>query len=146
MKLRAGLVILGTAALSGCGSKPLTSSELQHQATRVCALASRQTDRISTPASPAGTDAFLKRGIAVMRPELTGLRRLRPPSDVADVYSTSLDAFATKLSDLEHTVRALTGGEEPMIAMKTLQQKLGPIESQENGAWQALEIPACLNR
>jgi hypothetical protein len=144
-----GRALLATAAallLAGCGSKPLSSSQLHDQATRVCALATTQTDQIPTPASPAGSAAFLKRGIAVLAPELNALRALRAPGEVADVYSTSLGAFASKLSDLRHAIHQLSGGEDPVIAVKTLQQQLAPIESQENGAWQALEIPACLNR
>jgi hypothetical protein len=144
-----GRALLATAAallLGGCGSKPLSSSQLHDQATRLCTLATSQTDQIPTPASPAGSATFLKRGIAVLTPELNALRGLRPTGDVADVYSTSLDAFANKLSDLRHAVHELSGGEDPVIAVKTLQQQLAPIESQENGAWQALEIPACLNR
>jgi hypothetical protein len=31
-------------------------------------------------------------------------------------------------------------------AVETLQQRLTPLEAQEDGAWRALEIPACLNR
>jgi hypothetical protein len=144
-----GRALLATAAallLGACGSKPLSSSQLHDQATRLCALATRQTDRIPTPASPVGSSGFLKRGIAVLTPELNGLRGLRPPGDVADVYFASLGAFANKLSYLRHAVYELSAGEDPVIAVKTLQQQLAPIESQENGAWQALEIPACLNR
>jgi hypothetical protein len=138
--------LAGALVLAGCGSKPLSTTELTNDATRVCTIASRQTDLIPTPASPAGTAAYLRRGIAVMTPELRGLRALRPSNDVADVYATSLGSFAKQLSYLKDTMRDLAGGEDPVIAIKTLQQELGPIESQENGAWQALEIPACVIR
>lgn len=140
------MVGLAALAVSGCGSTPLSTSQLRSGATRVCLLASRQTDRIATPASPAGSDMFLARGIAVLKPELATLRTLRPPSDLADVYATSMNAFANKLRALKDTIRDLSGGEDPVIAIKTLQQELAPIESQENGAWQALQIPACVNR
>jgi hypothetical protein len=142
---RALIGLAGALVLAGCGSKPLSTTELASQATRLCTIASTQTALIPTPASPAGTAAYLQRGIAVMTPELERLRALRPSSDVADVYATSIGSFAKKLSYLKDTMRDLAGGEDPVIAIKTLQQELGPIESQENAAWQALEIPACLN-
>jgi hypothetical protein len=88
----------------------------------------------------------LKHGIAVLRPELAGLRGLHPPNDAADVYSASLTAFANKLGALDTTVREIGGGADPVLAMKSLQGQLAPLESQEDGGWQALEIPACLNR
>ena len=139
-------LMLGTALLAGCGSKPLSSSQLGLQATRLCQLARLQTDRIPTPSTPAGSALYLKRGIAVMKPELAQLRALRPPSDVADVYAVSVSSFAKKLSYLKATVHDLAGGEDPVIAMRTLQQDLAPVEKQEDGAWQTLQITACVNR
>ena len=147
MRRRALIWLAGALVLAGCGSKPpLSTTELSNQATRVCTLAGQQTDVIPTPASPAGTASFLRRGIAVMAPELQGLRTLKPTSDVAQVYATSIDSFAKKLGYLKDTMRDLAGGEDPVIAIKTLQQELAPIEAQENGAWQALDVPACLSR
>jgi hypothetical protein len=140
------LAVLAVLACSGCGSKPLSSTQLVSQGTRVCALAGRQTDFIASPKSPAGTTAFLKRGIAVLTPELAALKALKPPSDVADVYSTAIGSFSQKLAALKDTLHALNHGEDPVLALKALQLKLAPIESQENGAWQALQLPACLNR
>jgi hypothetical protein len=140
------LAIVAVFGCSGCGSKPLSSTQLVIRGTRVCAAAGRQTDFIATPTSPAGTAAYLRRGIAVMTPELAALKALRPPSDVADVYSTGIDSFSDKLSALKSALHDLNRGTDPVLAVKALQQKLAPLESQENGAWQALQLPACLNR
>jgi hypothetical protein len=141
----AAVGIVGALVLAGCGSKPLSSGELQTQATRVCTLASQRTNRIRTPASPAGTAVFLRQGIAVLTPALAQLRRLRPPSDVADVYWASVKAFAEKLGFLRAAAHDVAGGQDPVTTMQTLQEQLSPIVSQENGGWQALDIPACIN-
>jgi hypothetical protein len=138
--------LLGAGLLAGCGRKPLSSNELARRATEVCQLAAAQTGRIPTPARPEDSALFLKRGIAVMTGELAQLRALRPPSDVADVYAVSISSFAQKLEYLNKTVHALAGGEDPVIAMRTLQQNLAPVEKDEDGAWRALEIDACVNR
>jgi hypothetical protein len=144
---RIGSLILLAALAAGCGgSSTLSSNELLARATRVCRLAAAQTARIPTPSTPDGTTLYLQRGIAVMKPELDQLRSLRPPDDVADVYRVSMTTFARKLSYLSDTVHDLAGGEDPVIAMRTLQKYLAPVESQEDGAWQALQIPACVNR
>jgi hypothetical protein len=146
VRRRALLAILAGLGCSGCGSKPLSSTQLVSRGTRVCSQAGRRTDFIATPASPAGTAAFLRRGIAVLTPELAALKALRPPTDVADVYSTAIKSFSSKLGEMRQTLRNLNRGEDPVVAIKALQQQLAPIESQENGAWQALQLSACLNR
>jgi hypothetical protein len=136
----------GMLAVSGCGSQPLSNSQLATQATRLCQLASLQTDRIPTPSDPSGSALYLKRGIAVMKAELAQLHKLRAPDDVADVYTVSINSFAKKLSYMRDTVHDLARGEDAVIAIRTLQQDLGPVEQQENGAWRTLQISACLNR
>ena len=141
----AAVLLLALVALSGCGSTTLSSGELENQATRVCALASRQTDRIRSPASPAGSEVFLRQGIAVLTPALTQLRKLHPPSDVADVYTASVAAFAKKLAYLKAAAHDIAGGQDPVSTMQSLRQQLASIVSQENGGWQALNIPACIN-
>lgn len=134
-------------AIAGCGGgSQLSTNSLRNQASRVCRTAVVRTNRIPTPNSPAGTATFLQRGVAVLRPELRRLRSLHPPSDVADVYSTAIDAFSHKLTLLGNAIRGIGRGKDPVIAIKTLQQGLAPTESTEDGAWQALEIPACMNR
>ena len=89
---------------------------------------------------------FLKRGIAVLKPEFAALRRLRPPSSSAADYSTSMAAFSQKLGALGNAVRALTAGQDPTTVVKLLQRQLAPIETRENAAWAALQIPSCANR
>ena len=132
--------------ISGCGgSGHLSSDQLRSRATRFCAAAGRKTDRIPTPHSPGGGEQFLKRGIAVLTPELTKLRTLRAPTDLAQVYSTGIGAFTQKLKALRAAVHELDSGANPVTAMTALQQRLAPIESAEDGAWQALEMPACMN-
>lgn len=141
----AALAVL-LAALGGCGSSALSSSQLHTAATRICSGAARRTDRIAAPASPGQTQAFLKRGIASLTPELTQLRALRPPGEVSDVYRATVQDFAQQLGDLRIAMHDLGSGEDPVIALKTLQHRLAPLESDENGGWQALQLPACLAR
>ena len=146
MRRRLTAAVVAALILGGCGSSPLSSSDLHNDATQVCRTVSRLANRIATPTSPAGTEAFLRRGIAALTPELAGLSALHPPSDVADVYTASVKAFGQKLTYLKDALRDLQSGEDPVIALKTLQRELTPVETQENGGWQALQIPACAGR
>jgi hypothetical protein len=136
-----------TTLLAGCGSTPPPSLvQLRAQATRICASAGHRLGLIATPHSEADAESFLRRAVAVLGPELTQLRKLGAPSEGADVYRTALDALSGELLALKGTIRALRRQQDPVIAFKTLQQHLGPLEAQADGAWRALQIPACLER
>lgn len=139
------VAVLGIG-LGSCGSSPLSSSDLHNDASQVCLQASRLTDRIATPTSPVGTEAFLRRGIAALTPEVAGLRALHPSTEVADVYVAAVKSLGQQLALLKDARHDLGNGEDPVIALKTLQQELGPIETQANGGWEALQIPACVVR
>jgi hypothetical protein len=84
--------------------------------------------------------------VSVLAPELARLRTLHPPGDAADVYTATLSSLEKKIAEMKNTARAITRGDDPVKALRALQQRLGPLESQENGGWQALQLPACISR
>jgi hypothetical protein len=138
---------LAVAALAGgCGDSSLSDPALRARATQICSAATKQSDRIGTPTSPSAGAAFLRKATRVFRPELKALRGLRPSKDAASTYRTALNAFAQKLDALDTTARALASGGDPVIAIKGLQTRLTPLLAQEDGAWRALAITACVNR
>jgi hypothetical protein len=131
--------------LAGCGSSKLSSKQLRARATAACTVAARKTTHIPTPTDPAGGAAFLKRGIAVLTPAVAALKRLKPPPDVANVFENSVHGLEKQLDLVERTARYLRDAQDPVLAMKTLQQRLTPIEAGVDSGWRALEIPACIN-
>lgn len=148
--MRAAILAAAVTALvlAGCGggSSSPSNAQLRSQATRVCATANQRSDGIATPQSPGGGLLFLKRGLAVLRPELAHLRTLRAPSELSDAYAVSLTAFSRELHELEKTAHGLASGNDPVLAIKTLQARLAPLETREDGAWRKLDIPACMER
>jgi hypothetical protein len=146
MTLRAILAGVVALALSGCGTASLPSTRLRLDATRVCAHAVARSALIEPPAVPARTGAFLRRGIAVLIPELAELRALTAPSEQAGAYSDGLAALAREVTLLAATAHGLDRGADPVSAVKTLQRRLAPVESDGNAAWTKLRVPACLNR
>ena len=100
----------------------------------------------SPPATPTGTAALLRRGVAVLRPDLAGLRRLRAPSERAGAYSAALGSLARELTILTDTVHDLDRGADPLPMIKTLQDRLAPVEADGDAAWRTLDVPACVNR
>jgi hypothetical protein len=146
MRRYAVFAVVAAGAIAGCGGSSLSDRQLHSQATRVCSLAAAQTDRIATPSTPAASVTYLDRGLTALQPELLGLQKLHPPSDVGDVYAATVKTLSQKLAYMEDTARRMRKGADPVSALRALQQKIGPLESQENGGWQALELPACLSR
>jgi len=147
MKLVAGTgTVLAALAASACGgTTPPSLIQLRSQANQICSVANREGSRIPTPASEASGRAFLKRGIQVLSPELQQLRALSAPEAASVVYTTAIDAFSRELAAMRTAVRALDRGQDPVIAFKSLQQRLSPLETQADAAWQALGITACVN-
>jgi hypothetical protein len=141
------LLLAAGLAVAGCGgSSQLSASSLRSQASQVCTAADARMSAIPTPPSPSAAVMFLHSGLTVLRPELAALRALKPSGDLAEVYGISLRAFSRKLDTLSTTVHKIDTGGDPVKELQALQSQLGPLESTENGAWQALQIPACLNR
>jgi hypothetical protein len=145
MRRLAGVATLLVVGVAGCGgTRSLSEKQLTTRATALCATAARRAGRITTPSTEAQGADFLNRGIAALKPELAGLRTLKAPDDVADVYQATITAFSKELDELEKTVRKLHSGEDPVVAWKTLQTKLAPLEATEDSAWRTLQVPACL--
>lgn len=142
--LVAGVTALGLIA--GCGSSSPSLRRLRAQATRVCTRAVDQEARLGAPALPAATEAFLRRGAAVLRPELASLRTLRAPSEQAGAYSAALGSLSRELTILTGTADDLDRGADPLSAVKALQRRLAPVEADDDAAWRTLGVPACVNR
>ncbi len=146
MRRWAALAAVVAFALAGCGGSHLSTSALRTRAGHVCQLANARAGRIPTPTRPVQATAFLDHGIAVLRPELGALSKLRPGGQAEHVYATALRAFEDELTLVKATAASLRRGGDPVIAVKTLQRRLAPIEAQANAAWDTLEIPACVVR
>ena len=136
-------VLLAAILVAGCGGSSLSNGQLHTDVTRICSLTTVRTNRIPTPDSPAASATFLDRGIAALTPELEGLQALHPSGDDANVYRSTVNTFAEKVRALKDAERGIDRGDDPVRTLQELQRKLGPLESQENGGWDALQLPAC---
>lgn len=138
------MLACGAVLLGGCGSSSLSDKQLRRKAGRICATAQRASASIAAPTDPAKGELFLQRGIAALAPQVTALRRLSPSSDLQDVYATALRTTDHELTLLRSALRGLKAGNDPVVAMKTLQDELGPAEDAAGRAWHAVDVPACM--
>jgi hypothetical protein len=141
--LVAGLALVAMLMVAGCGSTSLSAQQLHTRAQRVCRTTARRLDGIPTPQLPTAGATFLTRGIAALRPELVALKRLRPDGDLAKPFGQAIDATEKELAALESTVKGLKTGNDPVVAIKTLQQQLLPLEQRAVAAWTAVGVPSC---
>jgi hypothetical protein len=140
---RASAAGLAALALAACGSSSASPAQVRTQASAICARANARIGRIPTPTSATGALAFLDTGVASLKPELTQLKQLSVSGDAADVWNTAVRSLSTQLATLESTAAKIRAGADPVQAYKSLQQTLRPLETQADGAWEALQIPAC---
>ena len=150
MRLAPGSVVarataagLAALALAACGSSTASPAQVRSQASAICAHANTRIGRIPTPTNATGALAFLDQGVASLKPEVNQLKRLSVSGDAADVWNDAVSALAQQLAALETTASKIRGGGDPAQAYKSLQRTLAPLETRANGAWQALQIPAC---
>jgi hypothetical protein len=132
-------------AVAGCGSSSsLSERQLSTDASRVCRAATAQLNRIPTPRLPSGEAAFLRRGIAALGPEVAALGRLHPTGDVGQRYDRARTATQHELTLLQSAVKGLKAGNDPVVAIKTLQTELVAPQRQASQAWRELRIPGCV--
>ena len=140
------LVLVLALAAAGCGgSKSLSGHRLRTEATRACAVATQRLDSVSTPRLPSEGAPFLRRGIAALHSELTALAGLYPDGDLAEEFNRAQTATRRELAALQSALKGLKAGNDPIVAFKTLQAQLGPLEKRATAAWLALQIPACVD-
>jgi hypothetical protein len=137
---RAGVGTLTAAALAGCGSSALSPAQIRTRATHICTATARRTGKIATPTSPDDAVAFLNRGIAAIDREVVALRAMH----ASGTAKTAVDGTAAELGALRFTLKGLQAENDPVVAIKTLQARLAPIEQRANAAWRSLDIPACV--
>lgn len=148
MRHRTCLAVAVTAAVAiavaGCGgSNSLSAAQLRTAALRACTTAARKLSRIPPPRTPSSAEAFLRRGVSALQPELTALDRLSPGPDLASHYKRARSVTHREVDALRSTITGLKAGNDPAVAINTLQQQLRPLERRAHAAWHAVGVPAC---
>ena len=143
-RVGAALAVTVAVALSGCGgSGSLSAGQLRTAALHACATAARRLNQIPAPRTPSATEAFLRHGVSALEPELTALDRLSPGPDLAAHYQRARVTTHREVDVLRSTIKGLKAGNDPTVAIKTLQQQLRPLERRAHAAWHAVGVPAC---
>jgi hypothetical protein len=138
------LALVLALVAGGCGgSGDMSARQLRDGAGRVCAAAAQRLNAIPTPQVPSQGASFLRRGIAAVRPELAALSSLHPDGDQSGHFRAARVAIERELKVLQSSLKGVQAGNDPIVAVKTLQAQLAPLETQAKAAWQALGIAAC---
>ena len=127
--------------LAGCGGG-LTAAQVRNRAAQVCDRAADRGAHIRLPGMPSGGQRFLAQGVAVLAPEISALRSLGAHGSI----HVAVSAMAAELAALRSSLKGLRAGNDPVVAIKTLQQQLVGLELRANTAWRTLRVPACVSR
>ncbi|HEY6524815.1 MAG TPA: hypothetical protein VIY10_13645 [Solirubrobacteraceae bacterium] len=139
----AAALVLALAA-AGCGGSSSTSArQLRAGVARVCTVAAQRLNRIPTPQVPSEGAAFLRGGIAALMPELAALSAMHPGGELEVHFRTARTATEQELKVLQSSLKGLKAGNDPIVALKTLQTQLAPLEKRAAEAWRALGVPDC---
>jgi hypothetical protein len=142
-RLALALLACVTLIVAGCGSSTLSSGQLRRKAGRICTTAQQHTESIPAPVDPDSGARFLKQGIDALAPQVASLHRLKPPDELAEDYAAALRATDRELTVLRSTLQGLRAGNDPVVALKTLQHDLNPAEDAAAGAWRTAGIADC---
>jgi hypothetical protein len=136
--------LLAGLALAGCGSAgPLSNGQLRNRAAGICLAADQALALIPTPSAPVGGTPFLGSGIKVVQTEVRQLSALRADDPR---YRRAVGEVSLELRAMRSAARGLHSGNDPVVAMKTLQSRLTPIERRADREWQELGVRDCQNR
>jgi hypothetical protein len=137
-------VLVLALVAAGCGgSSSMGARQLRARAARVCTVAAKRLNRVPTPQVPSQGAAFLRGGIAALRPELAVLSAMHPGGELGGHFDTARKATEQELQVLQFSLKGLKAGNDPIVAVKTLQTQLAPLEKRANAAWRALGVPDC---
>jgi hypothetical protein len=121
----------------------MSARQLRAGAARVCTVATQRLNSIPTPRVPSEGTAFLRRGIAALRPELAALSAMHPGGELGVHFRKARSATEQELTVLQSSLKGLKAGNDPIVAIKTLQAQLAPLETQARAAWRALGVAGC---
>jgi hypothetical protein len=136
-------VVLALAAAGCGGSSSMSEQVLRTRAARICSVATQRLNSIPTPQVPSAGESFLRRGIAAVRPELAALSAIQPSGELGAQFGKARNATEQELKVLQSSLKGLKAGNDPIVAFKTLQTELAPLETRASAAWRALGIRAC---
>jgi len=135
------LSVPAVVVLAGCGSG-LSAVQVRNRATQACDRAADRSAAIRLPEAPSGGKPFLAAGIAVLAPEIRALARL---GDHGSLHA-AVSAMQAEVRALRSALKGVRAGDDPVVAIMTLQQQLVGPERRANTAWRLLRVPACVNR
>ena len=141
--LALGAALLACLSLTACGSSALSGAQLRTSAGRICRVATRRSGRIAVPTAPTQGARFISQGIAALDPGRHALARLDPPGPMRDQYERAIAAVADELTAMRSALTGLRAGNDPVVAIRTLQQELRGPEGRAAAAWDALRVPEC---
>lgn len=145
----AGLAVLmaGAAiAIAGCGSGgggALSADEYRDAADKICRDFEAQTDALSEPTSEESVVEFLEAGLDINREQLSELRDLEPPDDLADAHDEAMGFLDEQLSGIQEATDRIKGGENAAVVIEDLTPEIDAAQEKADEKAQELGLTDC---
>jgi hypothetical protein len=147
--MRSGLavaVVLGAAALSGCGKKAATRQDVIAQANAICTRTLRDVRSVPPPAGAAldALSPYLRRVVPIVDKEVAGMKALPRPDEDRAVLDQYVAAVAKSGQDYRALANAARSGDQAAVAqtLDALTANSAPALARRYGITQCATIPA----
>lgn len=151
------LVTLLLSVDTVAATQPLTASVYRTKARLVCAAAEKQFKAVTTqPDTPNDPSLDLKNSlretkavIPIERSEIAGLAALRPPTSLAKLVSSGIQAkrqlFSGMLKLAQMTAHPTSPKNEQQMAEFGLLFQMAALDSRVTRIWKQIGVPSCQN-
>ncbi|MDH3227129.1 MAG: hypothetical protein OEM67_08600 [Thermoleophilia bacterium] len=142
-------VAASAAIAAGCGGGgsddggTLTADDYREAADKICRDFEAETDALTEPTSEDGVVEFLEAGLEINREQLSELRDLRPPEDLAGAHNAAMGFLNEQLSGIQEATDRIKDGESAATVIEDLTPQIDAAQEKADEKARELGLTDC---
>lgn len=140
------VLALAVPLAAGCGGDGpgrLSAADYRERADAICAAADTALADLDEPRDATALETFLRRGLAIGRRELDGLRALAPPAASARDHDAATALIERQLRIVESALGRLDDGEDPVDVLMAADRAVGDLAERADARARAIGLRVC---